>query len=141
MSMAMIFFHEARWMDQYLHSRLQNIPDIWETQAWYRKFNMPIGEPVVDALQTAAEVAAFQPPPTEDLRDYWDAACADILRYMDGKTAGDFNQKIDYPLGSHPTLGNLLATGVAHLNFHVGQMLYLLSLQRDRVDICNVPHS
>ena len=132
MSIGLIFFHQARWMDSYLHSRLQNIPDIWETQGWYKKFNIPVAGVT---LRTVKEIAAFVIPPIEDLRAYESAARAKILEYIESKTTEDFNEKVDYPFGVYPNLGNLLATMVCRLGFYVGQIIYLSRLQRGEIRI------
>lgn len=135
-SIGMNFLSQARWMDQYVHSRWRKTLDIWETQGWYKKFNMHIGEPRVDAIRTLEEMKDFVVPPVEDLKAYWDAALEDFLEFLETITDEDLDKIVDYQVGenvSQRSVGTLLSTGVIHLDAYVAQIFYLKHLQKQRV--------
>jgi len=44
-SIGMIYFHQARWMDEYLHSRCLDVAPIYGRPRDGIKVDMPVGEP------------------------------------------------------------------------------------------------
>ena len=80
--------------------------------------------------KTLEEIAAFVLPPIEDLKAYWDATCNGVMEFLEKQSAEDFDGTADYALRPGSTLGDLFATGEAHLLEHVGQMVYVRILLR-----------
>lgn len=119
------FFHIARFEDQHVNSRIQRIPDIWESQGWYKKLNMPKDDSGYN--WTPEQLAALSFPGLEGLLGYEAAARTELVKYFKGKTAKDFETVIDY-MGRPQKLGDVVS--LAHVVRHLGEMFYLRGLLR-----------
>ena len=130
-SIGMIYFSQARWMDQYMHSAMHHTPNLWETQGWHKKFNMPESGP--PSLRTAQDMAAFRLPPIKDVEAYWNAAYSEIVKSIEGLNAEELDKVVEYRIIATPMRRSFLmlfSTGQLHMAHLGGEMSYLRDLQR-----------
>ena len=143
-SIGLIFFHSIRSEDHAIH-RLQDKPQLWESEKWYQKFNKTIEDG--GAHYTAEQVAAFVVPDLKDLLAYAEAVRKETLNYLKGLKPKDFDKKVNLPPppartampeGSpvppwppfNPVVSTMLMHEVTHLSEHAGEISYIRGLQR-----------
>jgi uncharacterized damage-inducible protein DinB len=126
-SIGLILYHVARSEDSFIHARLQNQKEVWETQNWCQKLCLPVTDG--GAHYTVDQVNAFQVPPLKDILAYWDAVRANTLKYLDTLTPEQFDKNFKLPWGEIPMAG-IFSLIVSHTSSHVGEMSYLRGLER-----------
>ncbi len=88
-SIGVILFHMARFEDSIVQARLQGKPQIWESEHWYQKLNLP-----VDASghgYTTETLAAFVVPETKNLLEYYDAVGIRTVEYLKNIRPAEFD--------------------------------------------------
>jgi uncharacterized damage-inducible protein DinB len=127
-SIGLILFHEARFEDSFVQGRILGKPQVWESEKWYEKFNMPASES--GSGYTAEQIAAFRVPELKDLLGYADAVRAKILEYLKTAPSNEFDRTINMPRFGDVTVGALFTLVVAHQAQHAGEIAYLRGIQR-----------
>jgi len=127
-SIGLILFHMARFEDTFVQSRILGKPQVWESEKWYEKLNLPISE--IGSGYTAEQIAAFRVPELKDLAGYAEAVRVRTLEYIKGMTDEEFNKVINLPRLGNVTIGALFTIIVVHLAQHVGEISYLRGMQR-----------
>ena len=143
-SIGLILFHSIRSEDNAIH-RLQDKPQLWESEKWYQKFNKTIEDG--GAHYTAEQVAAFVVPNLKELLAYAEAVRKETVNYLKGLKPKDFDKKVNLPPPPahmvmpsgrpvpkwppfNPIVGMMLLHEVNHLSEHAGEVSYLRGLQR-----------
>ncbi len=127
-SIGLIYFHMARLEDSFLQKRMQGKPEIWETEKWYQKLNLPVSE--AGAHYTVEQVNAFPVPAMEDLKAYADAGRQHTLEYLNNLTPEEFDRVVTLPRFGEISIAAAFARLVGHLAQHVGEISYLRGIQR-----------
>jgi len=139
-SIQIVLFHNARLEDNTIQARLQNKPQLWDSQMWYRKLNKDVKDS--GGHYTLDDVKNFKISDTKDLTTYMDALRNNTLEYIKGLKEGDFDRKITLaPMGPPPpggaarppmelTVGTMLLMMVTHLAQHAGEIGYIRGLKR-----------
>ena len=127
-SIGLILFHQARFEDSFVQGRILGKPQVWESEKWYEKFNMPVSES--GSGYTAEQIAAFPVPQLKDLLGYSDAARAKTLEYLKTAPGSDFDRVINMPRFGDVTVGALFMLVIVHQAQHVGEIAYLRGMQR-----------
>jgi DinB family protein len=127
---AWLVWHVARVQDANFSGLLER-PQIWITDGWHRRFNMP-PEPRdygSGYRQTREQVDAFTVTDKSLLLDYLDAVFAQTKGYLDTVTNADLNRVLNEPQYSPlPTLSVRLASVINCNTRHAGQIEYLRGL-------------
>ena len=143
-SIGLILFHSIRSEDHAIH-RLQEKPQLWESEKWYQKFNKKIEDG--GAHYTADQVASFVVPDQRELLAYAEAVRKETVNYLKGLKPKDLDKKVNLPPPpAHmvmpsgrpvpkwppfdPIVGMMLLHEVNHLSEHAGEVSYLRGLQR-----------
>jgi len=143
-SIGLILFHSIRSEDSSIH-RLQDKPQLWESEKWYQKFNKAIDDG--GAHYAAEQVAAFVVPDMKDVTAYAEAVRKDTLEYLKGLKQKDFDKKVNLPPPPasmampagrpnpprppfNPIVGSMLLMLMTHLSEHAGEISYIRGLQR-----------
>ncbi len=128
-SIGFILWHLARVEDGGIQSWLQQKPQIWETDNWYKKLNLE------DRLEddgwnyTAEQVAAFPVPELKNLVDYADAVRSNTTAFIRNMTPDRFADVIKTPLGDLTT-AQVIALFLCEITQHIGHIGYIRGLQR-----------
>jgi hypothetical protein len=127
-SIGVILFHAARFEDSFVHGRILGKPQVWESDKWYEKFNMPASES--GSGYTVEQLAAFRVPELKDLLGYADAVRAKILEYLKSAPSNEFDRVINMPRFGDVAVGALFTLAIVHQAQHVGEIAYLRGIQR-----------
>jgi uncharacterized damage-inducible protein DinB len=127
-SIGLILFHVARSEDSFVQTRIQGKTEVWETEKWYQKFNLPVEER--GSHYTADQVNAFPVPQLNDIMAYYDAVRAQTLDTLKGLPPDELDKKISMPPFGDLTIAAILSIIVNHSAQHIGEISYLRGLQR-----------
>ncbi len=127
-SMGLILFHIARSEDGFVQERLQGKPQLWHSEKWYQKLNMPENE--AGAHYNVDQVNAFPVPNCQQLMAYFDAVRAKTVEYLSGLQPADFDRKFAMPPFGEMTVAGMFSLIVNHSAGHIGEMSYIRGIQR-----------
>jgi hypothetical protein len=126
--MGLILFHVARSEDSFIQSRILGNPQIWVSEKWYEKLNLPAEEE--GAHYTVDQVNAFPVPEQKDILAYYDAVRAKTKEYLKGLQPEELDKKISMPPFGDLTVAAILSIIVNHSAQHIGEISYLRGMQR-----------
>jgi hypothetical protein len=127
-SIGLILFHQARYEDMMIQSRLQSKTQVWEAEKWYETLNLPASE--TGSGYTAEQCAAFRVPELKDLMAYAEAVRSHTVEYLKTTTPEAFDKRINMPRFSDVPLGSVFALLLVHMAQHAGEISYLRGLKR-----------
>ncbi len=134
-SIGFLVWHYGRTLDRWVHSRLQDAPQLWE-QGWAER----LGQQHISADDTGygygpEQLAAFSVPEAAALLDYASAALVAANEYLDALGDADFDGiGVLNPRGGTMTLANMCQQLLWEFNQHGGQIAYLRGMQRGLED-------
>lgn len=126
-SMGLILFHATKLEDSLIQKALRKKPLLWESEKWYSKLNMDIGES--GSHYDMDKVNAFPVPDMQELVDYHQAVRAGTINYLNSLAQDDFGRKVTLPF-SEFTVAGIFALIVRHDAQHIGEISYLRGMQR-----------
>jgi len=122
-----IYFHMARFEDNFLLGRVLGKTPLWEPGKWYEKMNMPVEE---DAGRfTSEKLATFKVPDIKVLQAYYDAVRAEVVQALRMMDSSQLDRIVKTPFAEVPA-GALLAMAITHQAEHAGEMSYIRGLQK-----------
>ena len=130
-SVGFLVWHYGRTLDRWVHSRLQDAPQLWE-QGWAER----LGQGGVSADDTGygygpEQLATFRTPEAITLLDYCAATLEAARDYLQGRDDADFaGTEVINPRGGTMTLANMCQQLLWEFNQHGGQIAYLRGMQR-----------
>lgn len=127
-SIGLILLHAARSEDLFMQTRIQGKPQVWESEKWYQKLNLPASES--GSGYSAEQCTAFSMPEQKDLLAYAEAVRVRTQDYVKGMTLDKFDKIINSPRLGDITIGAYLALMLVHAAQHAGEISYLRGLQR-----------
>ncbi|MBI4288336.1 MAG: DinB family protein [Chloroflexi bacterium] len=127
-SIGIIFLHQARSEDMFVQARIQGKPEVWESENWYQKLNLPVTE--TGGHYTVEQIAAFRVPELKDMVAYAGAVRARTSECLAGMTPDRFDRIINLPRRGDVSVGALFALILVHSAEHAGDISYLRGLQR-----------
>jgi len=129
-SIGFILWHQLRCEDIYVQNIIQGRPQVWVSDKWYEKLNLPESPQDVGYGYTAEQVAAFHVPELKDLLGYAEATRARTVEYLRATTPGKLDEVIQTTFLGELTIGQIFATLLCEITQHIGQIAYLRGLQR-----------
>ena len=126
-SIGLILYHCVRFEDGFI-SNVRNAKEVWETEKWYQKLNLPITD--IGAQYNVDQVNTFQVPALKDILAYWEAVRSNTLKYLDGFTPNQFDQKVTLRYFGEVPTAMVFALVINHIAEHTGEISYLRGLQR-----------
>lgn len=129
-SIGFILWHQMRCEDIFVQSMIQQKPQVWVSEKWYEKLNLPENPQDVGYGYTAEQVAAFPVPELDDLLGYAKATRARTVEYLKDIAADKLDQVIQTPIFGDITIGNVFVILLGDTIQHTGQTAYLRGLQR-----------
>lgn len=127
-SIGLVLFHNIRYEDLFVQTRVQGKPQVWESEKWHQKFNLPIGD--VGSGYTAEQIAAFPVPEGKELLAYADVVRSQTLDYLQNMTPDGFDVVINTPRMGDIKTGAYLSHLLVHMAQHAGEMAYIRGLMR-----------
>lgn len=134
-SIGFLVWHYGRTMDRWVHSRLRNIPQLWD-QGWAER----LGQQDIDPNDTGygygpEQLAAFQVPESAALLEYGEATLEAALSYLQERNDTDLGEtEVTNPRGGTMSLANMFQQLLWEFNQHGGQIAYLRGMQRGLED-------
>ena len=134
-SMGFLVWHYCRTLDRWVHSRLQEAPQLWE-QGWAER----MGQEVKDSNDTGygygpEQLAAFQVLDASIMLEYAAAILQAAKGYLASRSEADFDGlEVINPRGGTMTLANMCQQLLWEFNQHGGQIAYLRGMQRGLED-------
>jgi len=125
--MGFIIFHMARFEDNFLLNMVLGKKQVWESNKWYEKFNMPVDENA--AGYTEEKIAAFKAPAINDLTSYSETVRSEIISALKKTNEKDLDHIIKTPHGDTP-LGSLLGFALVHQAEHAGEISYIRGMMK-----------
>ena len=130
-SVAWIMWHMNRVMDTFIHTRLQQIPQLWVRDGWHQKHDMSDDPDNRGVGWTAEQVAAWTPPSREVMLGYYEAVKADAVEYFSSLTAADLEKRmVILPVAEPRSVANASGHIISEIVAHGGQIAYLRGLHR-----------
>ncbi len=71
----------TRVADRFIHFRLLDKPQLWNTEGWHERFNMPADPQEFGFSWTNEQVNAWQAPPKAVLMEYFDVVNTEVALY------------------------------------------------------------
>ncbi len=107
-SIGLILLHQARFEDAFVPTRMQTKPQLWESDKWYRKLNLTLGD--TGSHYTPQHVVSFTVPEPKEMLAYADAVRARTVEYLNNITPEEFDRKISDPRLGETTVGAVIAS-------------------------------
>lgn len=125
---AFILWHMLRVEDWFFHYLFQRVPQVWESEKWYEKLNLPDDPRVTGFGYTAEQVASFPTVRLSDLLAYGEAVRARSVNYLRNVDLARFDETVKSRLFGEVSIGNLISHMLIELAQHVGQIAYIRGL-------------
>jgi len=129
-SIGFILWHLARGEDAWIQMVALNRPQVWDSEGWYRKFNMSSDPMDLGYEYTLEQLNAFSSPPIDALLDYYWTVRRRTLDYLHSLRPEKLNEMIRDPWSMNMSRGATIAHLLWELNQHIGQIAYLRGMQR-----------
>jgi uncharacterized damage-inducible protein DinB len=121
-------WHMARVEDEWVQRFSQQTEDVWAREGWPQRLGMP--EKGGGYGYTKEQVADLPHFNFDDLMGYYDSVRRETLRYLDGLTGADLDNRPDPNRRPVYTVGKMFSHVIVEEAQHVGQVAYLRGLQR-----------
>jgi len=128
-SIGFTLWHQLRCEDAFVQGMIQRKPQVWVSEKWHEKLNLPENPQDVGYGYTAEQVAAFPVPELKDLLEYAEATRAQTVGYLKTMNAESLDKVVQTPFGEL-TIGQVFAILLCEITQHIGQIAYLRGLQR-----------
>ncbi|TET13121.1 MAG: DinB family protein [Dehalococcoidia bacterium] len=125
---AFILWHMVRAEDWFFHYLFQRVPQVWESERWHEKLNLPDDPRVTGFGYTAEQVASFPSVPLRDLIAYGEAVRASTVDYLRSVDPARFDEIVKSRLFGEVSIGNLIGHLLLEIAQHVGQIAYIRGL-------------
>lgn len=129
-SIGFTLWHMTRAEDRWVHKFAQNLPEVFSSGGWARRWNIDPEENGVS--YTVDKLAAFPTPPLEELSQYHQQVRQSTLDFLARLTPDNLDQPVlvENPQRKGYTIGRMFSRLLWEVGQHVGQICYLRGLQR-----------
>ena len=125
-----VLWHQLRCEDSVVSSWIQHESQLWISEQWCGKLNLP-DDPGDDGYgYTAEQVAAFPVPHLTDLLGYGEAVRARTVEYLRSEAGNRLDEVVQTPAFGELSIGQTFSILLCEIALHVGQIAYLRGLQR-----------
>ena len=129
-SVAWILWHLSRVMDSFIHTRLRDLPQLWDAGDWARHYTLPDGENR-GLGWTHQMVCAWQPPARSVQMDYFEQVRAALRAYLPSLTEAQMQQtKVIPPVSEPRTVAAALGQMTWDCVSHGGQIAFLRGMYK-----------
>ena len=129
-SIGFIIWHQARCEDAFIQSMIQQKPQVWVSEKWHEKLNLPDNPQNIGYGYTSEQVTAFPVPKLKNLLEYAEATRARTVEYLKAIANDSLEHVVQTDFFGKVTIGQIFAILLCEINQHIGQIAYLRGLQR-----------
>lgn len=126
-SIGWLAWHLTRVQDDHL-AGVGGVEQVWLTQGWADRFDLPYPAKSIGYGQTADDVAAFHVTDAELLLGYFTATQAMTVAVLESMSAADFERVVDDRWDPPVTASVRIVSVVNDVTQHLGQIGYLRGL-------------
>ena len=127
-----ILWHMVRAEDWFLHYLFQRVPQVWESEKWHEKLNLPDDPRVTGFGYTAEQVASFPSVQLRDLIAYGEAVRARTVDYLRNVDPARFDEIVKSRLFGEVSIGSLISHLLIEIVQHIGQIAYIRGIVREQ---------
>jgi uncharacterized damage-inducible protein DinB len=124
-----LVWHLTRVEDDHIASAA-GIAQVWTSQGWAERFDLPYDVTAHGYGQSSDEVAAFRVQSAELLLAYHDAVHEQTIRFVEGLRDDDLERVVDKRWDPPVTLGVRLVSVIADGLQHAGQAAFIRGIAR-----------
>ncbi len=128
-SIGFLLWHQTRAEDSFVQGMFLQKPQVWTTEKWYQKFNMPDDPQVSGWGYTAEQIAALPVPELAVLLGYANAVRAKTMEYLKSITPEKLDEVITTPFREQ-SIGQVLSMLLCEIIQHTGHIAYVRGLKR-----------
>lgn len=130
-SISWLLWHMSRVLETVVHSRSQNLPQLWVIDGWHKKFGMSDDPEDRGVGWTAAQVVSWTPPSKEVQMAYYLVVKEATKYFLTNATPAVLEKESVFPPVAEPrsaalAMGQVTWDAIAH----GGQIAYLRGLYR-----------
>ena len=123
-SIAWIAWHMARVEDWWVHSVLDDKPQVWQ-QGRAAKWGMSDETRYTGAGMTPEQLGEFKTPSKEELLSYTEEVRKDTAALIDALTPERIDDEMETAFGRSMSVGEIFSHLFCEMNQHAGQISYL----------------
>jgi len=127
---AFTLWHTLRVEDWFFQYMFQRTPQVWESERWHEKLNLPDDPRITGFGYTAEQVASFPAVKLSDLLGYGEAVRARTLDYLRKLDPAKFDEIVQSRIFGEVRMGTLLSHMLCEMDQHVGQIAYIRGLAK-----------
>ena len=130
-SVAWTLWHLSRVMDSFIHTRLRDLPQLWDANSWEQHYGMPAGGENRGLGWTHQMVCDWQPPSRALQMDYFEQVRTALREYLPSLTDAQMQQaKIIPPVSEPRTVAAALGQMTWDCVSHGGQIAFLRGMYK-----------
>jgi hypothetical protein len=129
-NIAFTLWHMLRVEDWFFHYLFQRVPQVWESEKWHEKLNLPDDPRVTGFGYSTEEVASFPAVQLRDLLAYGEAVRARSMEYLRNVDPAKFDEIVKSRLFGEVSIGNLIGHLLVEIAEHTGQIAYIRGLMK-----------
>jgi uncharacterized damage-inducible protein DinB len=123
-SIGWLIWHLSRVEDDHV-AAAAGIEQVWTSQGWAQRFDLPYATEAHGYGQTSDEVGAFRVTSAELLLAYYGAVHEQTIQFVQGLTGADLDRVVDERWDPPVTLGVRLVSVIADGLQHAGQAAFI----------------
>ena len=126
-SMAWLVWHMTRIADRFIHTRFQDMGQLWIAGGWHSRFGMEADPEESGLGWSTQQVVEWDGPSRDVLMGYYDAVNAAARAYIQGLDADGLERRVPAPgpAGSTMPVADALGILVWDNVVHGGQVAYI----------------
>lgn len=125
---AFILWHTLRVEDFFFQYMFQRVPQVWESEKWHEKLNLPDDPRITGYDYTAEQVDSFPSVQLGDLLAYGEAVRARSVDYVRNLDPARSDEIVKSRIFGEVSIGKLISILLCEIVQHVGQIAYLRGL-------------
>ncbi len=130
-SISWLLWHMTRVADRFVHSRFQDVPQLWVKEGWHEKFGMDPDPTDFGMGWSADRVTAWESPAKGVLVGYYEAVKTAVRDYIRPLAPPDLEKQIPFPAPPNTvSMGEAIGVLVYDNIVHGGQIAYLRGYHR-----------
>ena len=130
-SMGWLLWHMTRVVDRMIHTRFQEVPQLWIKDGWHDKFGLDADPNTTGMGWSLEQVAAWQVPTKSLLVEYYEAVKTAARDYIQPMSEADLAREVPFPaLPDTAPISTVLGVLVFDNIVHGGQIAYLRGYHR-----------
>ena len=128
---AFILWHMLRVEDLFFQYMFQRVPQVWESEKWHEKLNLPADPRIIGYGYTAEQIASFPPVQLKDLLAYGEAVRARTVDYLRNLDPAKFDETKSGIFGEF-SISDRIRHLIAEIDEHVAQIAHIRGLLKGR---------